>query len=63
MPDLLTNPLFWWKVAIAAVFTPVVKFLAPLAGVDLHWVLAAVISLVVVFAGWFVFVDLDPAGE
>lgn len=52
---------FWGKVIASGVLTLLIKVLVACAGHWIAWWLAGVISLVVVFGGWF-FIDGDWDG-
>jgi hypothetical protein len=54
---------FLIKLAITAVLTLAIKAGVALADHWIAWWLAALISLVVVFGGWFVLVDSDGAWD
>lgn len=52
-------PEFLIKLVLSAVATLCIKGGVALFGHSIHWVLAGIIALIVVFGGWLLIVDSD----
>lgn len=50
---------FLIKLVLSAIVTLLIKGGFALFGASIHWILAALIALVVVFGGWFIVVHSD----